>query len=146
VIFFMVRINTRTPSPNKLESVRIVDVGLDHRGIDAHPAPLGQPVFLGDLHHPLVNLADDLGPQGYAPAAHGLGVGRLRPADPGEVAVHQIGAHLALQHAIAPVADMLQDQQSQHHFGRSAQATAAAALGMPLRESFVHGRYELFIR
>ena len=82
---------------------------------------------------------------GPTATAHGLGVGHLRPADPGEVAVHQIGAYLALEHAIAPVADVLEDQQAQHHLRRRTQSAAAAALGMALAEGLVHGRYHLLI-
>ena len=39
---------------------RIVDVGLHHRGIDAHPAPGDDLLLLGDGHHPLMDLLDDL--------------------------------------------------------------------------------------
>jgi hypothetical protein len=74
-----------------------MDVGLHHGGIDAHVAPLRHPFVLSDRHHPLVNLFDHLWPERRAPAAHRLGVGHLGTADPGEVAVHQIGAHFALQ-------------------------------------------------
>ena len=97
-------------------------------------------------HHPGVNLFDHVSPQRHAPAPHRLGVGRLRAAHAGEVAVHQIGAHLALEHAIAPVADVLEDQQAQHHLRRRTQSAAAAALGMALAEGLVHGRYHLLIR
>jgi hypothetical protein len=123
-----------------------VDVGLHHGGVHAHSAPGHQPVGLSQLHQPLVNLLDHLGPHRHAPTSHRLRIGRLAGADAGEVAVHQIGAHLALQHAIAPVADVLEDQQAQHHLGRRAQPTATATLGMPPRQRFVHRSYDLFIR
>ena len=87
----------------------------------------------------------DLPADRQAPAAHCLGIGHLRAADAREVAVHQIGAHFAFQHLIAPVADVLEDQQAQHHFGRSALSAAAATLGMPLRQSVVDGRHQLFV-
>ena len=61
------------------------------------------------------------GPQGQAPAPHGLGIGRLRTANTGELAVHQIGAHLALQYRVTPVADVFEDQQAQE--GRNAVLT-----------------------
>jgi hypothetical protein len=69
----------------------------------------------------------------------------LRAADTGEVAVHQIGAHFAFQHVIAPVADVLENQQAQNHFGRGALAAAAAALRTPPRQSLEHRRHQLFI-
>src|SRR5271154_6291487 len=62
-----------------------------------------------------------------APAAHGLRVGHLGSTDTGEFAIHQIGADLALQYRIAPVADVLQDQQSKHHLSRKTRSAASAA-------------------
>src|ERR1700733_8311832 len=59
-----------------------------------------------------------------APAAHGFRVGHLGSTDTGEFAIHQIGADLALQYRIAPVADVLQNQQSQHHLRRETQSAA----------------------
>jgi hypothetical protein len=44
-IFFMVRVSTRVPSPNKLLSVRIMNVAFHHRRI--HPQ-------LPSLRHPLL--------------------------------------------------------------------------------------------
>ena len=124
----------------------MMDIRLHHRRIHAHP-PAGSHAFVSSyLHQPLVNLLDHLRPERDTPAPHRLGIGRLAGADPGEVAIHQIGAHLALQHAIAPVADVLEDQQAQHHLGRCAQPTATAALGMPSRQCFVHRSYDLLVR
>jgi len=40
---------------------------------------------------------------------------------------------------------VLEDQQPQHHFGRCSQSTAAAALGVPLRQGVVYRRHDLFI-
>jgi hypothetical protein len=83
-----------------------------------------------------------------APSAtpHGLGVRSLAGAHPGEVAVDQIGAHLAFEHAIAPVADVLEDQQAQHHLRRGALPASALALGMALAQGFVYGRHQRFVR
>jgi hypothetical protein len=64
----------------------------------------------------------------------------------GEVPVHQVGAHLALQHLIAPVADVLEDQQSQHHVGRGTATPPATALRMTFRQCLVHGCDNLLIR
>ena len=46
VIFFLVRMSTRTPSPSKLEIGRMVDVSLHHRGVHAHAAAFGQAMAL----------------------------------------------------------------------------------------------------
>ena len=122
-----------------------MDIGLDHRSVHSHTAAFGHPVRLRDLHHPFVNLFDHLRPQSQAPAAHGLGIRHLGGAHTGEVAVHQIGPHLALQHRIAPVADVLENQEPQHHLGRRRQPASAAALGMPLRQRFVYGCHDVLI-
>ena len=78
------------------------------------------------------------GPTAKPPPPHGLGIRHLAAADPSEVAVDEIGTHLALEHLIAPVADVLEDEQSQHHLRRRTMPPAAAALGMSLAECFVH--------
>ena len=49
LIFFMDRTRTRTPSPNKLEVRRIVDVGLDHRRIHRRRRPFTTPSSLAML-------------------------------------------------------------------------------------------------
>ena len=93
-----------------------------------------------------MDLFDHRRPHSHSPSAHGLGVGHLGTAHPGEIAVYQIGAHFALQHAIAPVAHVLQHQQTQHHLGWRAPPTAAAAAGMPPRQSLVYRRHDFFVR
>jgi len=91
----------------------------------------------GDLHDPMMDLMDHGWPHRHAPATHGLRIGHLGSADTGEVAIHQIGADLALQYRIAPVSDVLQNQQSQHHFGGETRSAAPAALGMALHQRLV---------
>ena len=108
--------------------------------------PAAKPSVCASDHQPLVDLLDHLGPDRQAPAAHRLCIGRLAGADPREVAVHQIGAHLALEHLVAPVADVLEDQQPQYHLGRRTSPAAATALGMPFRQSLVHGRDDVLVR
>ena len=140
------RISTRTPSPNKLEIGRIVDVGFHHGGVHAHLAPGRQPVGLSQLHQPLVNLLDHLRAHGKTPTAHGLCIRRFAGADAGEVAVDQIGAHLALEHLVAPIARVLEDQKPQHHLGWCTSPAAAPALGMPPRQSLVHRCDNVLVR
>src|SRR5580700_6780218 len=112
VIFFMVRMSTRTPSPSKLESVgwwmlvSTTVVSTRMRRPSVKPWLCATVTILGWIC--LITPPPSATPQR-------LGVGRLRAAHAGEVAVHQIGAYLALEHAIAPVADVLEDQQPQHH-------------------------------
>jgi hypothetical protein len=56
-----------------------------------------------------VDLLDYLRPERPTPSAHGLGIGHLAGTDAGEVAIHQIGTDLVLQHVVAPIADMFED-------------------------------------
>src|SRR6202166_1445839 len=60
---------------------RIVDVGLHHGGVHAHSAPRRQPVGLGQLHQPLVNLLDHLASHRHAPTSHRLCIRRLAGAN-----------------------------------------------------------------
>ena len=117
-----------------------MDIGLHHRGIHAHTPAFDNSSILRDLHHPLVDPLDHLRAHRRAPAAHGLGIRHLATADPREVAVDEIGPYLALENLVAPVADMLENEQSQHHLRRRTMPPAAAALGMSLAERFVHRR------
>ena len=139
------RVSTRTPSPQQDTVCWMVDVGLYHCRIHAHSPSRGYALVPGDSHHPLVNPFEHQWPECHAPAPHRLGVGHLGCAHAGEVPVHEVSAHFALQRGITPVADVLEDQQPQHHFGRCSQPTAAAALGMPLRQGVVYRRHDLFI-
>src|ERR1700687_277928 len=84
-------------------------------------------------------------PHRHAPATDGLCVWHLGCTDTGEIAIHQIGADLALQYRVAPVADVLQNQQSQHHLRRETQSAAPAALGMALHQCLVNSRDHRFI-
>jgi hypothetical protein len=120
-----------------------VDVGLDHRGIDPQTPSRHHAAIARDLHHPLVDLFDHRRPQRHTPTAHSLGIRHLGAADPGEVAVDKIGAHLALEHGVAPVAHVLEHQQPQHHLGRGSEPAAAAAPRVPSGEGLVHRRDDL---
>src|SRR6266481_2753397 len=124
---------------------RVVDVGFHHRGIDAHAATLDDLMFLGNGHHAPVDLFDDVRPQGYTELAHRLGIRHLGCTHPSELAIHQVGSHLALQHGIAPVAHMLEQQQSQHDFRRRALAPARTAMGPAARQRLVDGLQQVRI-
>jgi hypothetical protein len=123
----------------------VVDIGLDHRRVYAHPPSRGHAIVLGYSDHAFVDLLEHFRPECQAPTAHGLGIRRLSTTDTGEVPVHQVGPHLALQHVIAPVAHVFEDQESQHCLGRHTAPAAATAVGMPLRQGFVYRRDDLFV-
>jgi len=88
-----------------------MDVGFHHRRIDAHASTRHNSLFESDLNDPLMNLLEYLRPHRHAPAP-GLGVRHLAAAYPGEVAVDEVGAHFTFELRVAPVADMLENQQS----------------------------------
>ena len=46
---------------------------------------------------------------------------------------------------IAPVADMLQQEQPHHHFRRGSSAPASAALRTPSRQSLINGGHQLLV-
>src|SRR5438270_2519282 len=142
----MVRISTRTPSPNNVLSVgwwMLVSTTVVSTRI---LRPCVTPCCCAICNDPVVNLLDRVRIHSQAPTSHRLGIRRLAAAHTGEVAVNQVGAHLALQHVIAPVANVLEDQQPQHHLGRCARPTTTAAPGMSSRECLVHRTYDLLIR
>ena len=85
----------------------------------------------------LMQPLDDRGAQREADPAQRLGVGHLAGAHVRELPVDQVGPHLALEHAVAPVAHVLEHQQPQHHVGRRAAAPAGAAVRPAPRQRFV---------
>ena len=121
---------------------RVVDVGLHHSRVHTHPSSRGYTFVSGYCHDPRLNLLEHLRTERQAPAAHRLRIWRLGAAHMGKVPIYQVGAHLALQHLIAPI----EDQQSQHHVGRRATATATTALGMSFCQGLVHDRDNLLVR
>ncbi len=122
-----------------------MDVGLHDRRVDTHSPPGRNALSLCYGHKLLVNPLDHLRPDHQSPATHRLGVRHLAAADPREVAVDQVGAHLALENLVTPVADMLEDQETQDHLGRRTSATATAALGMAPPKRFVNRRNDGFV-
>jgi hypothetical protein len=123
-----------------------VDVGLDHRRVEAHPSPLHRFFGAGDIYDAVMDLRDRRWPESQAPPAHRLGIGHLTAADAGEVAIHQIGPHLPFQNLVAPIADMLQHQKAQNHLGRRAGTAVRRALRMPPRQGAVHRRHQMIVR
>ncbi len=106
------------------------------RGVDAKAATVRDPGTLGDIHDTTVQLLDDLGTERARDLQNCFRVGHLAGVDAREGAVHQIGAHLALQIVVAPIEQMLQDQHPQHDLRRRARAPAASTL----RPARFHGQ------
>src|SRR5215471_3861662 len=76
----------------------IVDVGLDHGGVDAPASAFGDALVIGDLHDPLMDLFDHIRPTATPHRPMVLASGIFSPPTyPGEIAVDEIGAHLAFQ-------------------------------------------------
>lgn len=82
-------------------------------------------------------------PQRHAQLAHGLRLRDLARADPGEVTVHDIGPYLALEDGVTPVAHVLEQQQSQHHFRGRTLAPAREAMCPAARQHLVDQLHEL---
>src|SRR3954471_20076577 len=115
-----------------------MDVGFHHGCVHAHSASVRHSLFVRDFHHSFVNLLDHLRPERNAPASHSFGIRHLPCAHTGKVAIHKIGTHFALQYRVAPVADVLENQQPHNHVGGEALTATAAALGTPLPQSRVN--------
>jgi len=69
----MLRVN---PDPLTQQAAvdRVMDVALNHRGVDPHLAPLHHLPRKRDLHHSVVYLFHCGRPERDSPAAHGLGL------------------------------------------------------------------------
>ena len=122
-----------------------MDVRLDHGGVDAQLASLDNPLLAGQLDQALVQRGDDFRSQCLSLPHHCFGIRHFRQAQAAEAAVDQVGAHLALQRFVAPVADVFEQQHAQHDFGRGLGPTAATALGAALSLCFVNAVQQLVI-
>src|SRR5271166_171138 len=119
---------------------RIMDIALNHRGVDTHLAPLHHLPGLGDLYDPVVYLLDHSRSERNPPASHGLGIGHLASANAGEVAVHQVGADFTLQNYVTPIAHVLEDQQAQNYLGGKTRPAVTATVGVAVRQGLVNCR------
>lgn len=122
---------------------RIVNISLHHRRIDPQLAARNDLLLLRDRHHALMNALDALRPQGEAELAQGLGVRHSLRAHARELAIDQVRAHLTLEDRVAPVADVLQQQQAQHDFHRRAFPTTRTAVGPASSQCLVDGAEQL---
>ena len=89
---------------------RIVHIRFCNRGVDAKSPAVRDPGTLGDLDDLPMQVLDDLGPEGAGDLQNRFGVGYVASIDAREHAIHEIGAHLALQVVVAPIREMLQNQ------------------------------------
>ena len=111
----------------------------------------GKAPGIGPMGNPLPPGTFDTNALSWGRYGQDTGIERLlrildRTHHKASVMVSGILAERAPQHAIAPVTDVLEDQQAQYHFGRSAKPAAATALGMPFHQRFVHGGDDLLVR
>jgi hypothetical protein len=122
-----------------------VNIFFDYRRIDPHLAPFHNLLFLRHGHHPLVEVLDDLRFESQSPLIHDRVVRNFTAAHSREGALDQVGPHLALHHLIAPVADVLEQEQAQHDFSGRAPPALGSALGAALGQGFVHAGKQLLI-
>ena len=71
---------------------------------------------------------DHLRPQLTCQVSHRPVIRNLFAADPRELAIDQIGAHLPRERFVTPVAHVLQPQHSEHNLGRRRLAATRLAL------------------
>src|SRR5271169_534757 len=124
---------------------RIVDIGFDDGRVDAHLAALDDLLLLRDCHDPFVEALNYFWSQGKCPLIHDGIVWNLTAADTGEGSVDQVGAHFALHHFIAPVANVLEQEQSQNDFSGRAPPAPGSTLGASFGQGFVHSGQQLII-
>ena len=103
-------------------------IGFYDRGVDAKSATMRDPGTLGNLDHLSVQLLDDRGAECPRDLHDRLRIRDFAGIDARKHAIHQIGAHLALQVVVAPVEQMLQHQHPDHDLRRRAGTAATATL------------------
>src|SRR5580658_2426545 len=92
-----------------------------------------------------MELLDDLRAQCQSLAAERLGIGDFACAYARELPIQKVGPYFALEHAEAPVADVLEQQQTQHNLRRRSQPSARAAFGMTPQESFIDNMEQFLV-
>jgi hypothetical protein len=107
---------------------RVPDRGLDHGGVDAHAAALGDATFDRHRHDALEECAQLgavdrlLEPHERRRVRHTLG------PDPAEVPIADVAAHLALEGLEGPVTEPPQNEHPEHDLGRCALTSPRRAL------------------
>src|SRR3954454_22073000 len=122
-----------------------MNIGLDNGGVHAQLPSLHHIVLASNGYDALVQLLDHFRSQLASEAGNGLVVGNLSAADTREFTVHQIGAHLPLEFYVAPLANMLEQQQPEDNLGGSPSATARLALFAELALSGLHDHQQTVV-
>jgi hypothetical protein len=117
----------------------IPDRSFDHGRVDPHPAPRSDATLDRDRHDAIEERAQLgavdrlLEPHERRRVRHTLG------ADPAEVAIADVAAHLTLGGLEGPVAEPAQHQHPQHHLSGSPVAPSRRAVWTPLAKRSEHG-------
>jgi hypothetical protein len=90
-----------------------MDVAFYDRRVHPQLLPPRHSSLLRQFHHPSVQFLNNFRPDQLSQPGQGLGVWHFFIPDSGKCPIHQIGPHLSFQHVIAPVPDVLQQQQAQ---------------------------------
>src|ERR1035438_10322488 len=135
------------PAPPAFNHPSISDYNAKTRGLSPPGTRrTGRPrLSLGLSDDALVQLLHHRGAQQQSQLADGLGVRRLVHPNARELAIDQIGAHFPRQYAIAPVAYVFEQQQTEHNCGGSGKPTTGAALGPSLEQGLVNDVHKLGI-
>lgn len=124
---------------------RVSNRGLHDRGVHTQaPAPRDG-VLAGERHDAVEHLAEHGRVQELAPPYERLGIGDAAAAEPAEVAIDHVAAHLPLQLIVAPPFEVLEHQQPQHRLGWRRRSTPARTLRAPLPHHPPHRPHQLLI-
>src|SRR5512143_2177250 len=93
-----------------------------------------------------MDLLDRVSPERHTPSSHRFGIWHLVRAHMREVAIDEVGANLAFQNLVAPIAYVLEDQKPQYSLGRNTLPPPTAALGMTLRQCLIYRADNLLVR
>ena len=133
-------LNLEEASPAKAQRLRISGINGSEFPEPTHPhlpSPDHAPL-LRQGHHPIMQLPNRLGTDRLPQANQRLRVRYLLRPDAAEAAVYHVGPYFSLQHFIAPVAHVLQDQHPERNFGRRLPPSSSATLPMPPPLCLVH--------
>jgi len=121
---------------------RMVDRRLHHRPVDAQFAPPCDPYLCRQLDHAVIQGVQRVRPDGVCPAQQRGGVGHALKVDAAESAQHQAVGDALLRFAIAPIVEVLDNQEAQQHLDRRGMTPMAQRLGIPPAEVGADGSVE----
>jgi hypothetical protein len=117
---------------------RIVDIGLDHGGVDTEPSAADDVPLVGDRHQARQQLLERRPVEDLGEPDQGLGIGDPLALDAAEGAVDEVGPDFALALVKAPVKEVLEHEHSQSHRGRRARAAPTLTQWTTPREGLHH--------